>query len=62
MTLRMSDQARQWLQQKMSLGFMKEKTIIETTDPLGSPKPLKPRFVHKNVLDKSLSHLSLHTI
>ena len=40
MSLRMGDQTRQWLQQKMSLGFMKEETIVETNDPFGSPKNL----------------------
>ena len=37
----MADQACQRLQQKMSLGSMEE-NIVETTDPLGSPKTLKP--------------------
>jgi hypothetical protein len=34
----MANQARQQLQQKMSLGSMEEKTIVETIDSLGSPK------------------------
>ena len=51
MTLRMADQARQRLQKKMSLGSMKEKTIVESADLLGSPKALKPQFISKNKLD-----------
>ena len=44
--MRMGYQARQQLQQKMNLGSMEENTIIETTDPLGSPKALKPQFTY----------------
>ena len=42
MSLRMADQTRQWLQQKISLGSMKEKIIVKTADPIESPKTLKP--------------------
>ena len=37
----MTNQARQQLQQKTSLGFMKEKTIVKIADTLGSPEALK---------------------
>lgn len=42
MPLRMADQARQQLQQNMNLDPMEEKTIVETTDPRGSPTALNP--------------------
>ena len=47
MTLRMADRTRQWLQQKMSLGYMEEKTIVETANPLGSPKNPKTTTHHQ---------------
>ena len=65
MALRMANQVRQRLQQKVSLGFMKEKITIKIADTRGSPKTLKPQFIYKNRLEKKKfhpSHLSLHNI
>ena len=61
----MVDQTRKGLQQKMSLGFMEEKTYVEATESLGSSKTLKQEFIDRNILDKSNFHppdLSLHNI
>ena len=39
----MVDQTRKGLQQKMSLGFMEEKTYVEATESLGSSKTLNKK-------------------
>ena len=47
----------------MSLGSMEGKTTVETADPHGTPKTLKPQFIYRNRLDKhnfNPSHLNLH--
>lgn len=64
-SLRMPNQARQHLQQKMSSSSMEENTTIETTDPVGSPKTLELQIIYIRRLDKSNfrpSHLSLRNI
>lgn len=64
MTLKMTNQACQQLQQKMSLGSIEEKTIVKIANPFGSPKTLK-QFIYMNRLYKynfHPSHSSLHSI
>ena len=64
-SLRMPNQARQHLQQKMSSSSMEENTTIETADPVGSPKTLELQIIYIRRLDKSNfrpSHLSLRNI